>query len=65
LWRADEKLAAFIGLESPIWQRVKDWKIIMHDLSKSRWSWGCVSGVNSNGRRFFCSIASGWRAKNG
>jgi len=30
-------------------------EIIADDLSKSGWSWGCVSGVNSKGRIFFCS----------
>ena len=53
--RADEKLAAFIELESAIWQRVKDWEVIADNLSKAGWSWGCVSAIDSNGRRFFCS----------
>jgi hypothetical protein len=34
--RADEKLTAFIELESAIWQRVKGWEIIADNLKKSR-----------------------------
>jgi len=29
---------------------VKDWEIIAGNLSKARWSWGCVSAINSKGR---------------
>jgi hypothetical protein len=29
---------------------VKYWEIIADNLSKAGWSWGCVSGVDSNGR---------------
>jgi hypothetical protein len=29
---------------------VKYWKIIADNLSKSGWSWGCVSAVDSYGR---------------
>jgi hypothetical protein len=31
-------------------QRLKYWEIIADNLSKAGWSWGCVSGVDSNGR---------------
>jgi hypothetical protein len=33
--RANEKLTAFIKLESAIWQRVKYWEIIADNLSKA------------------------------
>jgi hypothetical protein len=29
--------------------RVKYWEIIADNLSKSGWSWGCTSAVDSNG----------------
>jgi hypothetical protein len=29
---------------------VKDWEIIADNLSKTGWSWGCVSAIDSNGR---------------
>jgi hypothetical protein len=29
---------------------VKYWEIIADNLSKSGWSWGCVSAIDSNGR---------------
>ena len=29
---------------------MKDWEIIAGNLSKARWSWGCVSAINSKGR---------------
>jgi hypothetical protein len=32
---------------------VNYWKIIADNLSKAGWSWGCVSGVDSNGRTIF------------
>jgi hypothetical protein len=28
---------------------LKYWEIIADNLSKADWSWGCVSGVDSNG----------------
>ena len=37
--RANEKLTAFIELESAIWQHVKYWEIIADDLSKPGSSW--------------------------
>jgi hypothetical protein len=32
---------------------MKDWEIIADNLSKTGWSWGCVSAVDSNGRTIF------------
>jgi hypothetical protein len=29
---------------------VKYWEIIADNLTKARWSWGCVSAIDSNGR---------------
>ena len=29
---------------------MKDWEIIVDNLSKAGWSWGCVSAIDSNGR---------------
>src|SRR5438105_2037773 len=37
--------------------RVKYWEIIADNLSKSGWSWGCVSAVDSRGRRIFVADA--------
>jgi len=31
-------------------KRVEYWEIIADNLSEAGWSWGCVSGVDSNGR---------------
>jgi hypothetical protein len=37
---------------------VKDWEIIIADnLSKAGWSWGFVSGVDSNGPTIFVADA--------
>jgi hypothetical protein len=36
---------------------MKYWKIIADNLSKAGWSWGCVSGVDSNGRTIFIADA--------
>jgi hypothetical protein len=33
--------------------RVKYWEIIADNLSEAGWSWGCVSGVDSNGQTMF------------
>jgi hypothetical protein len=30
--------------------RMKNWEVIAHNLSKAGWSWGCVSAIDSNGR---------------
>jgi len=35
-------LSAFVG--------VKNWEVIADNLSKARWSWGCISAVDSRGR---------------
>jgi hypothetical protein len=32
---------------------LKYWGIIAENLSKAGWSWGCVSGVDSNGHTIF------------
>ncbi len=32
---------------------VKYWELIADNLSEAGWSWGCVSGVDSNGRTIF------------
>ncbi len=34
-------------------KRVEYWEIIADNLSEAGWSWGCVSGVDSNGRTIF------------
>jgi hypothetical protein len=34
-------------------KKVKYWEIIADRLSKSGWSWGCVSVVNAEGRGIF------------
>jgi hypothetical protein len=36
---------------------VKYWEIIADNLTKARWSWGCVSTVDSNGRTIFVADA--------
>jgi len=36
---------------------VKDWEIIADDLSKSGWSWSCVSAVDSEGRTIWITDA--------
>jgi hypothetical protein len=36
---------------------VKYWEIIADNLSKSGWSWGCVSGVDSSGRTIWIADA--------
>jgi hypothetical protein len=33
------------------------WEIIADNLSKAGWSWGCVSAVDSRGRRIFVADA--------
>jgi len=38
-------------------RRVKYWKIIADNLSKSAWSWRCVSAVDSNGQTNFVADA--------
>jgi len=34
------------------------WEIIADNLSKARWSWGCVSGADSRGRTMFVADAN-------
>jgi hypothetical protein len=36
---------------------MKYWEIIADNLSKARWSWGCVSAVDSSGRTTFVADA--------
>jgi len=36
---------------------MKYWEIIADNLSKAGWSWGCVSGVDANGRAIFVADA--------
>jgi hypothetical protein len=36
---------------------VKYWEIIADNLSKAGWSWGGISGVDSNGRTIFVADA--------
>jgi hypothetical protein len=33
--------------------RAKYWEIIADNLSKAGWSWGCVSAIDSSGRRIW------------
>jgi hypothetical protein len=42
-------LALFRTKEAQI-LRVKYWEIIVDNLSKAGWSWGCVSAMNRDGR---------------
>jgi hypothetical protein len=43
--------------------RVKYWEIIADNLSKAGWSWGCVSAIDSNGRKIFVADAHRRRRK--
>jgi hypothetical protein len=36
---------------------VKSWEIIADNLSKAGWSWGCVSALDSRGRRIWIADA--------
>ena len=36
---------------------MKYWEIIADNLSKAGWSWGCISTVDSRGRRIFVADA--------
>jgi hypothetical protein len=54
---ANKKLTAFIELESAIWQRVKDWKIIADNLKKAGWRSGCISSTDHEGRQFWVAAA--------
>ena len=36
---------------------MKRWGIIAHNLSKARWSCGCVSAIDSNGRTIWIADA--------
>jgi hypothetical protein len=36
---------------------VKDWEIIADNLSKAGWSWGCVSGLDREGRTIWIADA--------
>jgi hypothetical protein len=37
--------------------RVKSWETIADNLSKSGWSWGCVSAIDSSGRTIWIADA--------
>ena len=37
--------------------RVKYWEIIADNLNDAGWSWGCVSGIDSNGRTIWIADA--------
>ena len=37
--------------------RMKYWEIIADNLKKRGWSWGCVSGVDSRGRKIWIADA--------
>jgi len=39
---------------------VKDWEIIADDLSKTGWSWGCVSALDIEGRTIWIVDAHGY-----
>jgi hypothetical protein len=36
---------------------VKHWEIIADNLSKTGWSWGCFSTINSSGQTIFVADA--------
>ena len=36
---------------------MKYWEIIADNLSKARWSWGCVSAIDANGRTIWIADA--------
>jgi hypothetical protein len=36
---------------------MKYWEIIADNLSKTGWSWGCVSAIDSNGRTIWIADA--------
>jgi hypothetical protein len=36
---------------------MKYWEILADNLSKSGWSWGCVSAIDSSGRTFWIADA--------
>jgi hypothetical protein len=38
-------------------RRMKYWEIIADNLSKTGWSWGCVSAIDSNGRTIWIADA--------
>ena len=36
---------------------MKEWETIADDLSKTSWSWGCVSAIDSKGRTIWIADA--------
>jgi len=44
-------------LRAIVLSRMKTWEVIADNLNKAGWSWGCVSGVDSNGRGIFVADA--------
>jgi len=57
--RANEKLTAFLELESAIWQRVKNSEIIADNLKKAGWTSGAISSTDRNGRQFWVVATQG------
>jgi hypothetical protein len=41
-------------------RRVKYWEIIADNLSKPRWTWGCVSALDCEGRTIWIVDAHGY-----
>jgi hypothetical protein len=38
-------------------RRVQHWEIILDNLKKRGWSWGCISAIDSNGRTIWIADA--------
>ena len=45
------------SLAFPVARQTKYWEIIADHLSKTGWSWGCVSAVDREGRTIFVADA--------
>jgi hypothetical protein len=54
---ADEKLTAFLELESAI-HKCEKWRIIAKNLSKAGWNCGCISSTDHKGRQFWVAAAA-------
>jgi hypothetical protein len=50
-------LSSLCGAQKSTIHSVKYWEIIADNLSKARWSWGCVAASDSNGRTIFVADA--------
>jgi hypothetical protein len=46
--RGDPRFEEIVALLAP--NKMQYWEIIVDNLSKAGWSWGCVSAVDCNGR---------------